>query len=84
MALTMQEALTSNEFHDDGLCAKCGMDKNGHSVREFRNGTTKTWKTRPGEFRIPVKFGFRGPYGYITQDTANFYHSRENCPNCQH
>ena len=23
-----------------------------------RNGATKTWKTRPGEFRIPVKAGF--------------------------
>jgi hypothetical protein len=25
-----------------------------------RNGRTKMWKTRPGEFRIPIKFGFRG------------------------
>lgn len=24
-----------------------------------RNGATKTWKTRPSEFRIPIKIGFR-------------------------
>lgn len=25
-----------------------------------RNGATKMWKTRPDEFRIPVKYGFKG------------------------
>ncbi len=30
-----------------------------------RNGATKLWKTRPGEFRIPVKAGFRAT-GYLT------------------
>lgn len=33
-----------------------------------RNGKTKMWKTRPGEFKIPVKVGFRS-HAYITQDT---------------
>ena len=32
-----------------------------------RNGKTHTWKTRPDEFRIPIKYGFRG-HGYITHD----------------
>lgn len=36
-----------------------------HPWRVRRNGKTKTWKTRPGEFRIPIKVGFRGT-GYIT------------------
>lgn len=30
-----------------------------------RNGRTKTWKTRPDDFRIPIKIGFR-TYGAIT------------------
>ena len=30
-----------------------------------RNGQTKLWKTRPGEFQIPVKAGLR-TCGYIT------------------
>lgn len=38
---------------------------NGHYWRARRNGKTKTWKTRPGEFRIPIKVGFR-THGYIT------------------
>jgi hypothetical protein len=32
-----------------------------------RNGATKTWKTRPGEFQIPVKAGFRS-CGYVRHD----------------
>ncbi len=31
----------------------------GRFWRVRRNGATKTWKTRPGEFRIPVKMGLR-------------------------
>lgn len=37
------------------LWAKMG---NGRTWRCRRNGQTKTWKTRPGEFQIPVKTGF--------------------------
>jgi hypothetical protein len=29
-----------------------------------RNGKTKTWKTRPAEWRIPIKYGFQG-MGYL-------------------
>ena len=28
-------------------------------IRVHRNGKTKTWKTRPQEFKIPVKYGLR-------------------------
>jgi hypothetical protein len=35
-----------------------------------RNGATKTWKTRPGEFRIPVKYGMY-EYFYITDKNAD-------------
>lgn len=41
---------------------------NGRQVRYWRvrrNGRTQTWKTRPGEFRIPVVAGLRA-YGEIT------------------
>jgi hypothetical protein len=42
---------------------------NGREWQARRNGATKTWKSRPGEFRIPVKAGFRA-CGYI--DHTNF------------
>ena len=35
-----------------------------------RNGMTQLWKTRPGEFRIPVKIGFRS-YGQLTHDNLS-------------
>lgn len=41
---------------------------NGQTWR--RNGKTQTWKTRPDEFRIPVKFGLYG-YGQITHLNAD-------------
>ncbi len=38
---------------------------NGRWIKARRNGKTQTWKTRPSEFRIPLKYGFRG-YAEIT------------------
>ena len=32
---------------------------NGRWWRLRRNGKTQTWKTRPGEFRIPIKAGLK-------------------------
>lgn len=42
---------------------------NGNWWAVRRNGRTRTWKTRPGEFRIPIKFGLRG-YGEITHRSS--------------
>lgn len=42
----------------------------GHRWR--KNGATKFWKTRPNEFRVPVKFGLY-QYDYITQDNIKDY-----------
>lgn len=39
---------------------------NGNLWRLRRNGQTKLWKTRPDEFRIPVKAGLRAT-GAITE-----------------
>ncbi len=41
---------------------------NGNFWSCRRNGKTQTWKTRPGQFRIPVKIGFRS-YGELTHDS---------------
>jgi hypothetical protein len=56
---------------------KGGVKINKLIVR--RNGATQLWKTRPEEYRIPVKEGFKG-YGSITQDNAAHYHTADNCP----
>lgn len=41
---------------------------NGRYWRLRRNGATKTWKTRPGEFRIPVKAGLKA-CGEVTHNS---------------
>ena len=47
----------------------------GRWWRLRRNGMTKTWKTRPGEFRIPVKAGLRA-CAYIDHSNMNSGHYR--------
>ncbi len=43
--------------------------RNGRYWRLRRNGATKLWKTRPADFRIPIKAGIKS-YGYIDQDST--------------
>lgn len=44
-------------------------NKDGTPARCRVNGKCKTWKTRPLEFKLPVKHGLRDCF-YITQDNA--------------
>ena len=55
--ITFQQALTASNFTHATI-------KNADSspARVRRNGKTQTWKTRPGEFRIPAKHGL---YDYV-------------------
>lgn len=56
----------------DNQCLYAAM-RNGKWWLCRRNGATKLWKTRPADFRIPIKVGFRS-YHAITQadDMANY------------
>ena len=79
--ITMEQALTAQRFHRNG-CKRTVGPRGGvtTAVEEWRrNGATKTWKTRPGEFRIPVKWGMRS-YDYITQREADRFHTEADCP----
>ena len=79
--ITLEQAIYANEFHYDHPAPKTGPRGGIHYPRVEiwrRNGKTKTWKTRPGEFRIPVKFGLYR-YGYITQNDAKNFHVKEEC-----
>jgi hypothetical protein len=46
-----------------------GIMTNGKLWGVRRNGKTQLWKTRPQDFRIPIKAGLRA-YGEITPRTA--------------
>ena len=61
--LTQEEA---NKAIDSGEVKALSSRGTWWSCR--RNGKTKTWVTRPNDFRIPVKIGFRS-CGYIYHDT---------------
>jgi hypothetical protein len=64
----------AREFHHN-------LNKNadGTCERWRRNGKTKTWSTRPGEFQIPVKHGLRD-FAYITNWNASNFHFASECP----
>lgn len=64
--LTPTSALTADYFYSRHHCYKDGVTP----IKVRRNGHTKTWKTRPGEFQIPVKYGMY-EYFYITQRDAD-------------
>lgn len=49
------------------------------SIGVRRNGSTKTWKTRPSEFKIPVKYGLYD-YFYITDKNADEWTTLEPEP----
>jgi hypothetical protein len=46
-----------------------------NSGRWWRNGKTQTWKTRPGEFRIPIKAGLKscGEITDLNMDDASLF-----------
>ena len=45
-------------------------DSKGHSVRARVNGKIQLWKTRPTEFRLPMKHGLYDTF-QLTQDNAD-------------
>jgi hypothetical protein len=82
--VTKEQALTGDQFHYTGLhgCTRTIGPRGGETVkvtRVRRSGRTKTWKTRPGHFRVPVKYGLYES-GEITHENAGDWHLAEECP----
>jgi hypothetical protein len=55
LIMITQQYIENSLYNGELWCAM----RNGRWWRARRNGQTKTWKTRAGEFRIPVKAGLR-------------------------
>ncbi len=71
---------TTREWHA-GNCKLAIGPRGGRELRIEswrRNGKTQMWKTRPYDFRIPVKFGMRS-YDAITPNNALLVHSASEC-----
>lgn len=71
--ITKEQAMTLRSFHGPGVY----RDGSCHEYRS--NGMCKTWKTRPDEFRKPVKYGLYTYYA-ITEVNAYEFHAAEDCP----
>jgi hypothetical protein len=66
--MTKEQAINARyrqEFHHVNR-----TNADGTPVRCRVNGKCKTWKTRPDEFRLPVKYGLY-QYFYIDQHNAD-------------
>lgn len=58
------EILTAKNFEHKTL-----RNADGSPMRCRASGKVQTWKTRPNEFKLPVKYGLYNSF-YITQDNA--------------
>lgn len=88
MAITRDDALdysiTHFHFEGDGGCWRKTGPKGGvkqQTIEVRRNGGVQTWKTRPDEFRMPVKYGIRARDQFsVTHNDAWQYHTPDKCP----
>jgi hypothetical protein len=62
--ITKSDAMTVREFYHVKL-----RNADGTAVRCRVNGACKTWKTRPDDFRLPVKYGLKDCF-YIEPGNA--------------
>lgn len=63
--ITKEQAMNAKRFTHVTI-----KNADGTALRVRANGKCKTWKTRPNDFCLPIKYGLYA-YGYITQDSAN-------------
>lgn len=76
--LTKEQAMTVRELHHVTRC-----QGGGACYRIRRNGQTQTWKTRPGNWSMPVRWGARSRDQFrITQDEAADWADAATCPRC--
>lgn len=65
--ITFEQALTARNFEHVTL-----KNADGTPLRARRNGATKTWKTRTGQFELPVKYGLKQCFK-ITEKDVQFW-----------
>ena len=63
--ITKQIAITARHFEH-----KTAKNKDGTPLRCRAMGQCKVWKTRPDDFKLPVKYGMYNSF-YIDNSNAN-------------
>jgi hypothetical protein len=82
--ITKEQAIAAghrDEFHFGTCTLTIGPRGGTVDKREVWrvNGACKTWKTRPDEFSLPIKYGYKGPYHYIDHTNAAEWHRAADC-----
>ena len=67
--VTLTKAIA--EFHTGTVHHATLKNRDGTPFRARVNGAIKTWKTRPNDYRLPVKYGFHGRGIYITPENEH-------------
>lgn len=62
--LTMEDMSSSEYWH------RTAKNADGSPLRVRKTGQLKTWKTRPNEFKLPVKYGLKDSF-YITHENVD-------------
>lgn len=81
--ITLEQVLAfrgGEELHA-GPCTITVGPRGGETLSQERwrmNGRLKTWKTRPGEFQLPIKHGLK-TCAYLTHDNAHMMHVASEC-----
>jgi hypothetical protein len=74
-AIKLGEGWSATVYHGTARYASRGKQVGG-PVQGRVNGKCKTWKTRPMEFRLPLKVGFRG-FSEITEGNCHEWYLTE-------
>lgn len=64
------KAIAMSSYYREVFHHVTDKDSKGNPVKCRVNGQCKIWKTRPTEFRLPVKYGLKHCF-YITQDNCD-------------
>ncbi len=72
--VTKQQAMTETRFEHVEL-----KNTDGSPKRCRANGKCKTWKTRPNDFKLPVKYGLY-EYFHITNENAAEWKATKSPP----
>lgn len=65
--ITKTDALAARSFEHVSL-----KNADGTPMRCRANGQCQTWKTRPDDFRLPVKHGLRGTFALTPSNAADW------------
>ena len=78
--VTKEQAIAAGTWpHSGEFFSPCYVDSRGYPVRIRATGKCQTWKTRPAEFKLPVKWGMYDSF-YLTEKNAGEWSAVEPEP----